>query len=214
MASKKNLVLSGIAILLIASISVAAALNYSDTFNNNREADSPGTEKADEQTNNKYSTLRGDDFDATYIGEMIAHHEGAVSMAEQAIAMTSRQEIRTLAEGIMQSQSQEIGQMRDWQKEWNYTVTSGGHAHHSASGSGMSGDMAQMQSKLDGLEGEAYDREFLKQMILHHEQAIEMSRYASTNAGHQEVKDLAASVTTAQKKEVEQMKEWQKLWSY
>jgi len=71
-----------------------------------------------------------------------------------------------------------------------------------------------MQNKLQGLKGEAYDKEFLKQMILHHEQAVEMSQYAAANAKHQEIKDLASAVIGAQTKEIEQMKQWQKDWSY
>jgi len=71
-----------------------------------------------------------------------------------------------------------------------------------------------MQNKLQGLKGEECDKEFLKQMILHHEQAVEMSQYAATNAKHQEIKDLASAVISAQTKEIEQMKQWQKDWGY
>ena len=51
-------------------------------------------------------------------------------------------------------------------------------------------------------------------MILHHEQAVEMSQYAATNAQHQEIKDLASAVISAQTIEIEQMKQWQKDWGY
>ena len=74
--------------------------------------------------------------------------------------------------------------------------------------------MVEMQNKLQGLTGEEYDKEFLKQMIVHHEQAVEMSKYAATNAKHQEIKDLASAVISAQTKEIEQMKQWQKDWGY
>lgn len=78
----------------------------------------------------------------------------------------------------------------------------------------MSGDMADMEAKLNGLSGEAYDKEFLKQMILHHQQAVDMSKYSDTNAKHQEVKDLARAVITAQEKEIADMKSWQQKWGY
>ncbi|HPE85487.1 MAG TPA: DUF305 domain-containing protein, partial [Chlamydiales bacterium] len=70
------------------------------------------------------------------------------------------------------------------------------------------------EAKLNGLSGEAYDKEFLKQMILHHQQAVDMSKYADTNAKHQEVKDLARAVITAQEKEIADMKSWQQKWGY
>ena len=51
-------------------------------------------------------------------------------------------------------------------------------------------------------------------MIVHHEQAVEMSKYAADNAKHQEVKDLASAVISAQTTEINQMKQWQKQWGY
>ena len=50
-------------------------------------------------------------------------------------------------------------------------------------------------------------------MILHHQQAVDMSKYADTNAKHQEVKDLARAVITAQEKEIADMKSWQQKWA-
>ncbi len=166
-------------------------------------------------SDNKYANLKGDAFDEEYIADMLAHHEGALNMAESAGAFAVHDEIRTLAGNIIQTQGAEVMKMRTWQKEWGYKETmSGGHMSHSGGGMDMAGDMVEMQNKLQGLTGEAYDKEFLKQMIIHHEQAIEMSQYAETNAKHQEIKDLAADVISAQTTEIEQMKQWQKDWGY
>lgn len=166
-------------------------------------------------SDNIYANLKGDAFDEAYIADMLAHHEGALNMSEQAMAVAAHEEIRTLASNIVQSQSTELIKMRTWQKEWGYKETmSGGHGSHGGAGMDMGGDMVEMQNKLQGLKGEEYDKEFLKQMILHHEQAVEMSQYAATNAKHQEIKDLASAVISAQTKEIEQMKQWQKDWGY
>ena len=166
-------------------------------------------------SDNIYANLKGDAFDEAYIADMLAHHEGALNMSEQAMAATAHEEIRTLASNIVQSQSAELMKMRTWQKEWGYKETmGGGHGSHGGAGMDMGGDMVEMQNKLQGLTGEAYDKEFLKQMIIHHEQAIEMSQYAETNAKHQEIKDLASSVMSEQKTEIDQMKQWQKDWGY
>ncbi len=166
-------------------------------------------------SDSKYATLKGDAFDEAYIADMLAHHEGALNMAEQAQAFTSHGEIRTLSTNITQTQSAEMIQMSTWQKDWGYKETmGGGHNSHGGAGSDMGGDMVEMKNKLQGLAGEAYDKEFLKQMILHHKQAVEMSRYAETNAHHRELKDLAKKVISAQAEEIEQMKQWQKAWGY
>ena len=166
-------------------------------------------------SDNIYANLKGDAFDEAYIADMLAHHEGALNMSEQAMAVTAHEEIRTLASNIVQSQSAELMKMRTWQKEWGYKETmSGGHGSHGGAGMDMGGDMVEMQNKLQGLTGEEYDKEFLKQMIVHHEQAVEMSKYAADNAKHQEVKDLASAVISAQTTEINQKKQWQKQCGY
>jgi uncharacterized protein (DUF305 family) len=57
-------------------------------------------------------------FDQRFLEAMISHHEGALHMAEEALAASKREEIRTLAEAITATQSAEIEQMRGWLAEW------------------------------------------------------------------------------------------------
>ena len=209
-------------IAIIVLTIIAAAVWYFAVFSIKPASvqttqDSSTTAKKQEKpaSGNQYADLKGDAFDEAYIAGMLAHHEGAMNMAEQAQAVTAHEEIRTLAGNIMQSQGTEVMQMRAWQKDWGYKVTmGGGHNMQSGGGMDMSGDMVEMQNTLKDLKGEEYDKEFLKQMILHHEQAIAMSQYVETNAKHQEVKDLASAVTSAQTAEINQMKQWQKDWGY
>ncbi|QQS18257.1 DUF305 domain-containing protein [Candidatus Saccharibacteria bacterium] len=169
------------------------------------------------QTGSMYASMTGDQFDKAYLTDMIAHHQGALNMASQARELATKSEIRTLADAILSSQATEVQQMMDWQQEWEYSTTdiSNPHAGHMMESSGSMGDdMANMEAKLNGLSGEAYDKEFLKQMILHHQQAVDMSKYADTNAKHQEVKDLAQAVISAQEKEIADMKSWQQKWGF
>lgn len=51
-------------------------------------------------------------------------------------------------------------------------------------------------------------------MVEHHQGAIDMAKPASSNASHQEVKDLAKEIITAQTKEINQMMQWQTAWGY
>lgn len=211
-------------IALALLVAVSAAVGYFAFFSAEKvaltsdsessvEIQQPDTKVAIDD--NEYALLTGDAFDEAYIAGMIAHHEGAVNMAEQARAVTTHEEIRTLSDNIVQSQSQEMVRMTEWQMEWGYEATmGGGHLSHGGGGAGVAGDMVEMINKLKDLTGEAYDKEFLKQMILHHEQAVEMSQYAEQNAEHQEVKDLANEVISAQTEEIAQMKQWQMDWGY
>lgn len=60
----------------------------------------------------------GDAFDKAFIDEMIVHHEGAVEMAKQVLAVSQRPELRTLAEAIIEAQTAEIRMMQEWGKSW------------------------------------------------------------------------------------------------
>jgi uncharacterized protein (DUF305 family) len=54
------------------------------------------------------ATLKGPAFDKAWIQAMIAHHKGAVAMAEDVVADGSHPDVRKLAETIISSQQAEI----------------------------------------------------------------------------------------------------------
>lgn len=60
----------------------------------------------------------GDDFDNEFISQMIAHHEGAVEMAELSKDKARHDEIKKLSENIITAQEQEIAEMKQWQAGW------------------------------------------------------------------------------------------------
>ena len=75
------------------------------------------------------------------------------------------------------------------------------------------GDMMHgMSSGINGKTGDAFDKAFLSEMIVHHQGAVEMAKQAITNAKHQEIKDLATAIIASQNKEIADMKTWQKSW--
>ncbi len=78
--------------------------------------------------------------------------------------------------------------------------------------SGMQGMMADMNAALIGKNGDEFDKAFLSEMIVHHQGAVEMAQLALTNAKHQEIKDLAGAIITAQNKEIADMQSWGKVW--
>lgn len=50
------------------------------------------------------------------------------------------------------------------------------------------------------------DAAFVRQMIPHHEMAVDMAKSAQQRAKHQEIKDLADSIITAQEREIAQLR--------
>jgi uncharacterized protein (DUF305 family) len=59
-----------------------------------------------------------DQFDLRFINAMLPHHEGAVTMAKEALEKSDRPEVKELAQEIITSQQQEIAQMQQWKKAW------------------------------------------------------------------------------------------------
>lgn len=61
----------------------------------------------------RLSDATGDDFDRMFAEMMILHHEGAIEMAEQALAGGKYQPLRDLAQAVITTQHAEIDQMND-----------------------------------------------------------------------------------------------------
>lgn len=80
------------------------------------------------------------------------------------------------------------------------------------SGMSMGGAMDDMMAGLSGLSGDAFDKAFLEQMIVHHEGAVSMAQAALRDAKHQELKNMANNIISAQTTEIGQMKAWLKDW--
>ena len=57
-------------------------------------------------------------FDLRFLNAMLPHHEGAVTMANDALKNSKRPEVQKLAKEIISSQEAEIAQMKQWRKAW------------------------------------------------------------------------------------------------
>ncbi len=221
MKNNKNtvVIVAIVAVVAIAGITVFAINRNNDNgmMGNNMMSETSNSQsvQADKSSSDykQYADLKGEDYDRMFLANMIAHHEGAVEMANLALTNASHQEIKTLATAIVSAQSSEITNMAAWQKTWGYPASSG-EMMMDHSSMGMENTNAGMMNELNGKTGEAFDKAFLEQMIMHHQSAINMATPGKTNAGHQEVKDLTAAIVTAQTKEIKQMKQWQKEWGY
>lgn len=76
----------------------------------------------------------------------------------------------------------------------------------------MNDMMLAMQANLLGKTGDEFDRVFLDEMIMHHQGAVQMAEAARGSAGHQEIKEMAEDIISAQNQEINQMRQWQMEW--
>jgi uncharacterized protein (DUF305 family) len=150
------------------------------------------------------------DYDLQFIDTMIAHHQGAVDMAKMIPQKAESSELKALGKEIVTSQEKEIAEMKSWREKW----FAGKPAAINMELRGMSDSMKGMDmKKLDGLTGKAFDIEFAKQMIPHHEGAVLMGREAIERSKRDEIKRLSNEIIKAQQAEIAKMNAWIKEWS-
>ena len=49
---------------------------------------------------------------------MVKHHQGAITMAQAALAANTRPEVKALAQRIIDAQQAEITQLQGWSRAW------------------------------------------------------------------------------------------------
>jgi uncharacterized protein (DUF305 family) len=74
--------------------------------------------------------------------------------------------------------------------------------------------MMNMTTDLNALKkAPDFDKEFVRQMIPHHQMAVRMAQMASGRAAHPEIRTLAQSIIKSQSAEIAQMQGWQQAWN-
>lgn len=82
----------------------------------------------------------------------------------------------------------------------------------SDSGMDMGDTMKGMMSGLEGKTGDAFDKGFLSEMIVHHQGAVEMAQAVLKTSERAELVKLAKDIISAQTGEITMMQSWQKAW--
>jgi uncharacterized protein (DUF305 family) len=165
-----------------------------------------------------------DSVDAGFARDMSRHHLQGVEMANVALERSEDPEIRPLAFDISSIQTNQAGRMEGWLSLWDlpqsggevmaWMSDDGGHAGHSTDMSGM--DMGEgtlmpgmaTEEELAGLRelsATAFDVEFLRLMIRHHQGGLEMAEYAAEHADVAAVRRLAATIADTQTAETTTM---------
>lgn len=156
--------------------------------------------------------------DAGFARDMSRHHLQGVEMANLVAERSDDPELEQLAFDISATQTNQAGRMQGWLSLWGVPPTGGetmawmpadhGHAGHDMAGAGalMPGMATEEElAELRGLSGTAFDVEFLRLMIRHHQGGFDMAAYAADHAEVQAVRDLALSMVRSQGAEVETM---------
>lgn len=151
-------------------------------------------------------------IDQHFIEQMIPHHEGAIIMANLALEKAERSEIKILAQAIVKAQSDENQQMKSWYKDWfdkdvsKDSAMMGGMMSQGGMHMGSSQDISALKNAAD------FDKEFIEQMIPHHQMAIMMARMLEAGTNRPEMQQLAKNIIKSQSEEIQQMQGWYINW--
>lgn len=161
-------------------------------------------------------TFNSSVMDAHFIEQMIPHHEDAITVAKLAQDKAQHQEIKTLAQNIINDQTKEINEMKTWYKNWYGKDVPTGTIVMNQHGM-MRGNSMHMNSDadLDKLKNSPnFDKDFIEEMIPHHQMAIMMASMLKNGTTQPEMKQLADNIITSQTNEINQMQKWYSDWGY
>ena len=171
-------------------------------------------------------------FDLMFATHMIPHHESAVAMAEVALDRSQREEVRTLSETIIATQSAEISLLREaadrlgapsvdgWGRRRGPGPMdptdeglrtgrrgAGPGAGPGAGDHGMRGTGTDLET-LAAVPPDRFDRAFLEAMIEHHRSGVHMAQMEALRGSDAEVVALAEGMVTVQSAEIRLMQTW------
>jgi uncharacterized protein (DUF305 family) len=141
-------------------------------------------------------------YEIKFMENMIDHHMMAVMTAELCVQKAIHEELRSLCEQIIATQSQEIETMQQWLSDW-YGVTYEPQ---------MKPADQKMVDRLASLGGGEFEIAFMEMMIEHHEGAIKAAEGCLKKAYHTELLELCEGIIEAQQAEIEQMETWLCEW--
>lgn len=151
----------------------------------------------------------GNSQENAFLEAMVPHHSSAVEMAKVASTEAQSPFVKNLASGITRSQTAEIAKMkRIHERLFNTPLepNMGGH---------MELGLSAKEAGMDHMDGAAmirgkrpFDRAFVDAMIPHHRGATRMAEAVLAKARDPEVRTLAQTVISDQRREIREMTEF------
>lgn len=152
-------------------------------------------------------------IDEHFIEQMIPHHDDAITMANIALQKAEHQEIKALSQNIIKTQTDEIAKMRQWYASWfgkavpdTFSGTGRGMGMIHNGMMGDAGDITDLET------AKPFDKEFIEQMIPHHQMAVMMAQMLKNSTSRPEMKQLAEDIISTQTSEIGQMRSWHQTW--
>lgn len=134
-------------------------------------------------------------LDLRYVNAMIAHHRGAMLLAEQA-KKSERPEVKNLAEAILVDEPKAIAELYVWKKEWYRDTRS------------VTDPVTPQLGDYD----KTFDLRFLNALIAHHEVGVVMTQDVRFKSTRLAVLDNADAVEAFLKGGITMLSGWRSTW--
>ena len=147
------------------------------------------------------------DPDTAFAKGMLGHHRGAVNMAKIELKYGTNQEMRQLAQDIIDSQQLEIDILNKWLASHPDAPKPkpNTEAMQQAYAEAMEAMHADMMA---GIIDPMPDMAFARGMLPHHRSAVEMGKIQLQYGTDEEMRKLAQDIIDAQQPEIEVMQDW------
>ena len=142
-------------------------------------------------------------YEIRFMENMIAHHTMALEMARICLTNAVHPELRTMCEQVIAAQQEEISTLQSWLRDWY------GIAVYQPKMT--AGEMKQLE-KLRALRGAEFEIRFMRQLIRHHQRAIQMAATCTERASHPDLVDMCEQIIEAQSAEIVQLRAWLCQW--
>lgn len=137
-------------------------------------------------------------FDQRFLLWLVDHHHDGDRMIEPCAQKSDiRQELHDFCVSVDQQHRERVERMKTWLHDWygkEYPRTD------------------DIPLWLGTLNGQQFEREFLKQYSSHHADAVEPIADCARKAEHPELRDLCQRVAPRQKEQAHQLKQWACTW--
>ncbi len=202
----KNTIITVIALIIILLAGLSAffltklqSRNYSSESNSGNEMKMDADIKMTDNLMTPGMAMSMSDSvkdDQSFIENMIPHHVEAVTSSKEILASTTDLELKTFAQNTIDTQTKEIDEMKTWYKDWfgkEYVPNNSYQA---------------MMGGMKGKTGIELDKEYIKDMVSHHQGAIEMANKIKTITKRPELLQLANDIISIQTNERNQLMDW------
>ncbi len=140
-------------------------------------------------------------FDALFIDTMTALHTNAVTLAQSGVDDSEHEELRTFAQGIIDTQGAQIEQMNEWRTAW--------YADLQPSTTLLT-NVTNVQ--IPENSEVPFDFRFINAVIDHHRVSIAIAQLAQSQAEHPELRTLAEEIVADYTAAITQLEAWRQTW--